>query len=277
MGQWRSSLDQRGRAALRVHLQWRNVTRDDQPCCDERGSGVGPDCRLHLPYPVYLDTKQALRRRAMGERLASIAAAVQNQAVYGLGHLSRSGGYRCFGASHRIPTTRRPDHPREQVSFDPQPGAERGDSYSRIRFECFGMAMRFPRRLFPLVLENKENPVGKDFRGLAGSNCFRRRPCGRVASHRERVAILSPTGGPSWYKLARGGSQLADHFVDGGGDRGGGMRCAGGFAKSAERGRGVGAIESVCFDLCCAGRWDFNVGGCGGGVAAGVSAAAGAG
>jgi hypothetical protein len=108
-----------------------------------------------FPYPVYLGAKQALSRRAMGRRVASIATTVHNQAVNRLEHLSHSGGYRCFRASNRIPSTRRRDHPREQVSFDPQPSFERYDSHSRIRFKRFGMAMRFPRRLLPLVLENK--------------------------------------------------------------------------------------------------------------------------
>ena len=108
------------------------------------------------------------------------------QAVNRSEHLSRSGGYRCFRASNRIPSTRRRDHPREQVFFDPQPSFERYDSHSRIRFKRFAMAMRFPRRLFPLVLENKENSVGKNFSALAGSSCAARHPSGRVVPfHRD--------------------------------------------------------------------------------------------
>jgi hypothetical protein len=74
MVEWRCSLDQRGRAGLRVHQQRRNDKRDDQPGCHERRGEVGSSCRLHFPYSVYLDAKQAIRRRAMGRVVGSNAA-----------------------------------------------------------------------------------------------------------------------------------------------------------------------------------------------------------
>jgi hypothetical protein len=45
MVEWRRSLDQRGRAGLRVHQQRRNDGRADKPSRDERRSEVGPCCR----------------------------------------------------------------------------------------------------------------------------------------------------------------------------------------------------------------------------------------
>ena len=110
MAEWRRSLDQRGRAGLRIHQQWRNDPRDDEPCCNEGRSEVGPGCRLHLPYPVYLGAEQALGRRAMGRVIGSNAP-VQNQADDRLGNLFRGGGFRRFGASDRIPSTGRRTHP----------------------------------------------------------------------------------------------------------------------------------------------------------------------
>jgi predicted O-methyltransferase YrrM len=70
---------------------------------------------INLPY--------ALRRRAMCRTVPSNAA-VQNQADNRLGNLSRDGGFRFFGASDRIPSTRRGTHPREQRVFDQQSGLE---------------------------------------------------------------------------------------------------------------------------------------------------------
>src|SRR5580704_19384165 len=88
--EWRRSLDQCGRAGLRVHQQWRNYTCADKPCRDERRSEIGPRCRPHFPCPVCLGAKHALRRWAMG-RVVRSNAAVQNPPDNRLGNLSRGG------------------------------------------------------------------------------------------------------------------------------------------------------------------------------------------
>jgi hypothetical protein len=109
MVEWRRSLDQRGRAGLRVHQQRRNDGRADKPCRDERRSEARPRCRPHFPCPVCLGAKLTLRGRAMG-RVVRSNAAVTHEAYNRLGNLSRGGGFRCFGASDRIPSTRRGAH-----------------------------------------------------------------------------------------------------------------------------------------------------------------------
>jgi hypothetical protein len=124
--EWRRSLDQRGRAGLRVHQQWRDYACADKPCRDERRSEIGPRCRPHFPCPVYLGAKHALRRRAMG-RVVGSNAAVQNQADNRLGNLSRRGGFRCLGASDRVSSTGCRAYPRKQRVYDQQLGAKRCD------------------------------------------------------------------------------------------------------------------------------------------------------
>ena len=168
MAEWRSSLDQRIRAALRLHQKRRNDEGDDQSCCNERRSKVRRGYRGHFPLPAYLGAQQALRGRAMGRAIRALAV-VEIQAHDRLGDLSRSGGGRRFGPGDRVPSTRGRDHLGEKGVSHQQSLLERRDSCSRVCYRCSGMAVRFPRCLCHLVLAHQKKPVGKDCTGLAGS------------------------------------------------------------------------------------------------------------
>src|SRR5215471_7132349 len=117
--EWRRSLDQRGRAGLRVHQQWRNYACADKPCRDERRSEIGPGCWADFPCPVYLGAKHALRRRKMG-RVVGSNAAVQSPADNRLRNLSRGGGFRYLGTSDRVSSTGCRAYPRKQRVYDQQ-------------------------------------------------------------------------------------------------------------------------------------------------------------